>query len=240
MFLCLLPPPIHSLAEKPLTTIQTKKHENKKLFLLLFGVAFLSVAIGIVVACSNDDAEKASKSVSSKSCEALVMCPNAVTDFWDACDNAYRNDSSALRIACMNNDYASFFELTGISDEMIATMLEQTESFKQDYLAVHPECQSSSNGECHCSTGNLTTMFYYAKEIYRVYEELGITEPTLIKSNPSGSPELIACLNDCDFHYNFIHHYPDSLALCQEICYILEKFREVTPDNPGLEPPLIP
>ena len=204
---------------------------KKKLFVTI-GAAVV-ITIGIAVACSDDITENNSKSITMKTGANVSHWPDAVVDFWDSCDNAYRRDSASLRTACLNNDYETFFSLTGITGEMMGDALAQAAEEMQKYVGEYPQSPVNGEGGCHCSVRGIDVLYETAKEIHRIYEERGITDPLLIKSGPGMSEELYACLQNCQALYGNYYHQ-DSLYLCQEICYILEKFREVTPTNPNL------
>ena len=215
---------------------------RKKVFVA--GAAATAIlAIGLVVACSNDDAGNSlnptSSQVSLKSSEAIPQSQDAFLIFWEAINNAYRKDSSALHFVCMNNDYEAFFSLTGITSEMRASALIQIEEMMQDCLAAHPEWQSQSYEGCHCSTSSLLTLYDVMVDINKAYDGQGINVFEIMKSNPVINPELFACLQDCLMQY-YNHHCQDSLYLCQEICYLVDHFKDVTPEDPGLVNPLEP
>lgn len=209
---------------------------------ILVCTAAVVFAIGIVVACSNDDTDNNTKviltKVSSKTVANTSQTSSAFLVFWDAYNDARRTSPSELRAACLSNDYEAFFSLTGISEMMISNALTQIKSQMLEYASAHPECRSDEIEDCHCTTNSLASLYDAVEDIYRAYEEQGIATPEIMRGGPGMSEELYACLQNCDMNYP---QYSDSLYICQQICYVLEKFREVTPENPGLiEEPTFP
>ena len=209
---------------------------------ILLSAAAVALAIGIVVACSNDDTDNSTKAihtnVSPKTVANTSQTSRAFLDFWDAYSIVRRTAPSELRAACLSNDYEAFFSLTGISEMMISDALMQIESQMREYASARTESRSDEIEDCHCSTNSLATLYDAVEDIYRAYEEQGIANPEIMRGGPGMSEELYACLQNCISNYN---QMPDSLYVCQQICYILEKFREVTTEDPGLiEEPTFP
>ena len=204
--------------------------------LALICAASFILLVGIVVACSNEEAGNHLLSPNPPAAKTANVGSSAITSCWEAFDEAYLLDSAAFYAACMNEDYEAFFQMTGITSEMISGVISYTGAIMQEYTDSHPEFLP--NGGCHCSTNSLASLFYSARGLYEAYTELGGAEPAEIRDLPTDmSPELIACLYECAQQYQ---SFPQLQAICEFNCYLEEKFRQIGPDDPGDPNPLEP
>lgn len=210
--------------------------------LALICAASFILLVGIVVACSNEEADNHLLSSNPPAAKTANVGSSAITSCWEAFDEAYLRDSAAFYAACMNEDYEAFFQMTGITSEMISGVISYTGAIMQEYTDSHPEFLP--NGGCHCSTNSLASLFYSAQGLYEAYTELGGAEPAEIRDLPVDpmSPELIACLDDCLYHYNYIIDTTQNsnYYFCVMNCYIEEQLRQIGPENPNLPDPLYP
>ncbi len=88
---------------------------------ILVGIVATFILIATNISCTRDATEQASNPPEShlnKKGESLYseLC-NSLFQMWNKCDFAYRNDSAAFMTACHDENWSSFYNITGINQE---------------------------------------------------------------------------------------------------------------------------
>ncbi|MBR5831337.1 MAG: hypothetical protein IKY79_01840 [Bacteroidales bacterium] len=113
--------------------------KKRKMTLAIACMAILAVGITVFVGCKKEDSYTKKESTFvplPKSATASDQFANAIIAYYDACDNAYRANSSSFLDACNNEDIATFLNITGISEDLLNTYktsaLQKLEEFMND------------------------------------------------------------------------------------------------------------
>ncbi len=133
--------------------------KKKKMALAIACMAILAVGTTVFVGCSKENENRTDENTFvplPKSATASDQFANAIIAYYDACDNAYRANSSVFLDACNSEDVVAFFNTTGISEELLDTYKTSALQKLEEFMNDNPNHSFDDTLCASCSTNTLS------------------------------------------------------------------------------------
>lgn len=185
----------------------------KNTFKRFWAFAALAIAVGtiVTVACTKDheDSTILQHQQISKKADLLEQIRSGMVSYFNACDLAYQNDSSAFLRACYEGDYEDFLLLTGIKDSLGCSLWV---AIQQEFEVLVSENEDLLNEEGQCAECEGEALAHIGRLASATGGAMAALAPEDVDS--SYRAQLGKCLAICNKYYD-----PDKKTLCIYACY---------------------